>query len=448
MSIKKKVILLSLLLLSLFSVISLLQIRSMSSITVHWKQYQQTALQQQSQLVDILSASSTRPPQTIDKTAAVSLNAGINSVYILMGISGLVLLIFCVFLFLTLTSAGRRLSALQKATGEIGRGDFSVPVTVSGQDEITVFSRALGTMTQNIQKRMEQIHERAESLSDSSASLSAVALDLAENTRQASERTNSVAAATEEMSANMSSVAAASEEASTNVSLVSSAIEEILSSVDEESRQTEKAQEITRHAVGLAASSSEKVDALGVAATEINTVTEAITQISSQTNLLALNATIEAARAGQAGKGFAVVAHEIKELAKQTANATGEIKEKIASIQHSTHETVDEIRQITEVIGEVDTIVTEIAMAVQEQSATSGEISQNVTQAAGGIAEVNENVAQTSAVSAEIARNIADTSSVVSRLAGSGDTIKNTARHLTEQVSALRELTGQMQGEK
>ena len=36
--------------------------------------------------------------------------------------------------------------------------------------------------------------------------------------------------------------------------------------------------------------------------------------------------TIEAVRAGEAGKGFAVVAGEIKDLARQTAEATFEIK--------------------------------------------------------------------------------------------------------------------------
>ena len=65
-------------------------------------------------------------------------------------------------------------------------------------------------------------------------------------------------------------------------------------------------------------------------------MTETITEISEQTNLLALNATIEAVRAGEAGKGFAVVANEIKDLAKQTPEATADIKAKISKIQAAT----------------------------------------------------------------------------------------------------------------
>ena len=64
-------------------------------------------------------------------------------------------------------------------------------------------------------------------------------------------------------------------------------------------------------------------------ADEIGKVIEVIQDIAEQTNLLALNATIEAARAGDAGKGFAVVATEVKELAKQTANATIDIRKRI-----------------------------------------------------------------------------------------------------------------------
>lgn len=380
-----------------------------------------------------------------EKSAGKSLKKTIKSILTLMMITSVAMLIFFILFFLALGSVGKRLALLHFATVEIGKGNFSAPIKVGGNDEIASIGQALSNMSAKLQNVIRQIHAQSSVLSESSDLLSSVSADLSEGTRQASDQADGVAAATEEMSSNMNSVAAASEQASTNVHLVSDAIEEILTSVGEEAKQTIKAQEVTRHAVTLAASSSAKVDALGAAAAEISKVTEVITEISEQTNLLALNATIEAARAGEAGKGFAVVANEIKELAKQTAGATGEIKNKIGSIQESTNETVEEIRQISSVIAEVDAIVTEITLAVQEQSATSGEISQNVTQAAEGIAEVNENVAQSSVVSSEIAENIAETSNVVMRLSGSGNEIKTTAQQLAEQVSILKELTDSFQ---
>lgn len=377
----------------------------------------------------------------LEKTSSNSLNQTIKTLQTLMGVAGFSMAVIFLIFFLVLRKVGHRLSVIQNATKRMGDGDFETPVKVGGNDEISAIGNGLAAMSNNIQTIINKIHNQSVELTESSASLSGIAENLSSGTSEASAQAESVAAATEEMSGNMNAIAAASEQASSNVNLVSSAIEEILASVADEAEKTEKAQEITKQAVRLAASSSEKVDTLGAAATEISKVTEVITEISEQTNLLALNATIEAARAGEAGKGFAVVANEIKELAKQTSDATGEIKNNITAIQNSTDQTVQEIKQISSVIGEVDSIVTEISLAVQEQSATSGEISENVLQAASGITEVSENVSQTSAVSAEIANNIAETSSVVSRLSASGDEINDTARQLAGHVSILKDLT-------
>jgi methyl-accepting chemotaxis protein len=52
-----------------------------------------------------------------------------------------------------------------------------------------------------------------------------------------------------------------------------------------------------------------------------------------------------------------VVANEIKDLARQTAAATGEIKSRVEGIQNSTDGTVTEIGNITRVVNEVNEIV-------------------------------------------------------------------------------------------
>ncbi len=69
------------------------------------------------------------------------------------------------------------------------------------------------------------------------------------------------------------------------------------------------------------------------------------------------NSTIEAARAGELGKSFAVVANEIKELARQTAEATEDIRLKIEGIQTATEITVKDISGIETIIAQINDIV-------------------------------------------------------------------------------------------
>ena len=187
---------------------------------------------------------------------------------------------------------------------------------------------------------------------------------------------------------------------------------------------------------------STQVAELGNAAREIGKVVETITEISEQVNLLALNATIEAARAGEAGKGFAVVANEIKELARQTAEASGEIKKKVDDIQASTQGTVTQISAITEVVNQVNEIVATIATAVEEQSATTREIATNVTQASGGIGEVTQKVSQNSQFSSSISEEITEVSHAAGEMANSSGQVNLRAGELAELSSALNELVG------
>jgi methyl-accepting chemotaxis protein len=206
---------------------------------------------------------------------------------------------------------------------------------------------------------------------------------------------------------------------------------------------SEKARGITGGAVTLAKSSSDRVEGLGQAAQEISKVTSTITEISEQTNLLALNATIEAARAGEAGKGFAVVANEIKELAKQTAEATDEIRNRIQGIQDSISGTITDIEQVPKVINDVDEIVSTIATAVEEQSTTTREIATNVAQASQGIQEVTENVTQSSNVTGEIAGEVSEVNRATGEMANSSSQINMSANELSKVADQLKSMVGQ-----
>ncbi len=175
-----------------------------------------------------------------------------------------------------------------------------------------------------------------------------------------------------------------------NLNTVVTASEQMSSTVGEIAENSELARQTTANAVIGADSAQKSVDNLGVAASEINKIIDVIVEIAEQTKLLALNATIEAARAGEAGKGFAVVAGEVKELAKQTNDATADIRKKISSMQLSTENTIQEITRISGIINDVDQIVSSIASSVEEQSVTTKEISKNICTVANVVSDMSD----------------------------------------------------------
>ncbi|SLM27644.1 exported hypothetical protein [Desulfamplus magnetovallimortis] len=323
-----------------------------------------------------------------------------------------------------------------------GEGDLTKRLAVKHNDEIGELATWFNIFVEKLQILIGSITSDASVVDSSSSELSRISGSISEGVVSLSDRSQTVAAAAEEMSANMTSVAAACEQASTNINMVAAATEEMTNTINEIAGSSDQAREITSEAVKKSADAVSRVNMLGDAARDITKVTEVINDISGQTNLLALNATIEAARAGEAGKGFAVVANEIKELAKQTADATLEIKEKINNIQTTTEASVAEIDQISNVIGRVNDIVSTIASAMQEQSSTTTEIAENISQASQGIEEVNQNVAQSSSVSEEIARDITDVNQFASELSNSCGQLDLSATDLSELASKLKSMVG------
>ena len=189
---------------------------------------------------------------------------------------------------------------------------------------------------------------------------------------------DSVSASSAEMQRDAETLAAAAEQTNQQSVAVATATDELSASINEISRQVSEASRIAAKAMKETEASEASASDLVSVAGKIGEVTEIITEIAGQTNLLALNATIEAARAGEHGKGFSVVASEVKQLAQQTAKATGEITQQIKGIQASTESMARAMREIAKVISIVSEVNTSISSAVEEQSAATSEVASNI----------------------------------------------------------------------
>lgn len=232
---------------------------------------------------------------------------------------------------------------------------------------------------------MESLAELSNKLAAAAAELEATAQEMSKNASKTTEESNSAAAASEEIARGVDTVA-------TNTEEMNAAIKEIARNANEASGMSQDTLKQAHH-------TNETVSILGKSSQEIGNVIKVISSIAQQTNLLALNATIEAARAGDAGRGFAVVANEVKELAKQTANATEDITNKISTIQKDTDQAVSAISLISKSVERLNDIAGSIAASVEEQQATTNELSRVVQESARGVKNIADSVRIVSATS-------------------------------------------------
>jgi methyl-accepting chemotaxis protein len=272
----------------------------------------------------------------------------------------------------------RKVDIILDAVRAARAGDLRQEIRVSGDDAIGQVGSALQTFLNELRSDMQSIRGQASFL--------------AEAARHLSEISELLAATAEETSIQAQTVSESSEHVSQSVSLVARGADGLMSSIREISQNTAQSAGMVGGAVATAQSTSMTISKLGESSREISQVIKLITSIAQQTNLLALNATIEAARAGEAGKGFAVVANEVKELAKQTAKATGDIGERIHVIQSDTRQTVEAIASIDSVVRNVDALSSKIATAVEEQSAATTGISHSASKAAAGVDDIARNI--------------------------------------------------------
>ncbi len=361
-----------------------------------------------------------------------------NSLFI--GI-GLLVIAILVALFIVHT-INTPLKHLAEKTSLVGKGDYTILFHSDIEDAIGLLTRSLNQLVEGGRRTLKEMHDSARSLAGASTELTSISDNMVTNADESTAFSEEAAEKAAVVSDNMNSVSSAMEQSAINLDTIASASEEMGNTIKEIAGNSTRARETTREAVESAKRSYDGVLKLGESAESIGSITETITDISEQTNLLALNATIEAARAGEAGKGFAVVANEIKDLAKDTAEATGRIRIAIEDIQNQTNTTVKEISGITNVIEDVNDIVTTIVTAVEEQSITTSEIVGNVAQASQGIGEINENVANSNQMTTEVTAGIEEVKEKSASVKANSEDVRTAAANLSQLSETLGEMVG------
>ncbi|MEJ0051673.1 MAG: HAMP domain-containing methyl-accepting chemotaxis protein [Methylovirgula sp.] len=239
-------------------------------------------------------------------------------------------------------------------------------------DRIAHRHRVTGTFAERVQRLAATFSHSSDAVAQSAQHLSITAEDTAQ-------QAHNVAGAADETAESIQAVAASVEQLSVSIGVINY---KVAGSAD-----------TAMHASVEAARTDASVKLLVSAAEKIENVVELIKKIAEQTNLLALNATIEAAKAGEAGRSFAIVASEVKQLARQTASATGEISTKVVEIQTAILGTTGSIGKMLATIASIREAAGLIAQSMEEQNSATREIAENTQRVARGTEDVNVNIA-------------------------------------------------------
>ncbi|MBF0190310.1 MAG: bacteriohemerythrin [Magnetococcales bacterium] len=316
----------------------------------------------------------------------------------------------------------------------------------SSSKDLDVIARAVVSQNHALRGEIVQIKENVD---QSVVNLGA----LHDAARHVTEGINTIASATEQANASVSSMANSAQRMLGNIETVhdqltevhdaiasvASSAEQMKLSLDEVRNRCRAAVQESETARDRASEAEEVMEKLSHSAHEIGAVVEIINHITEQTFMLALNAAIEAAGAGDAGKGFAVVANEVKELARQTAEATLLIQGQIEAIRDQTQEAKEKTDIIHDAVERISTANAAINHSVTAQSQATDQIVIATGKVAQATAEVNHGAEELQMSATDVVRAAEQAALGSQEIASSAERIALSAQEMEDRTRSTVE---------
>ena len=349
---------------------------------------------------------------------------------LLTTITGVLLVVAAVFIFLVARSINTPLDKLRRTIEEIEReSSLNKRIEIDSEDELGILASAFNRMLDKFQSIINQVAATATNLTSAAGEVATITGQTAESVGKQQQEVDQVATAMNQMTATVQEVARNATEAA-----------KAASHSDEEAKKGQGVVNQTIRAIDALATEVDRaanvIHRLEQDSDKIGTVLDVIKGIAEQTNLLALNAAIEAARAGEQGRGFAVVADEVRTLASRTQQSTAEIQQMIERLQAGAQEAVT-------VMEDSRTRATDSVSSAQ----SAGESLQSITHAVASITDMNTQIAsaadEQSTVAEEINKNIVNINHAAERAASGAQRTSASSNALAELAQDLQSLVRQ-----